>query len=563
MLPSPSSSRSSASLPLSSNRSLSTSAVRSTATSGTVRSPLSDLPRLPSISQWFPSASNQIFSSSQLSTPLNKLKIAQPILPSSPQLKPSGSATGRPVFLGLERAFPPASPLVPPSPTLLPVAIQVPSQARPGARRESATSITDFESIAGPSLASTRLYENEACRDKDSVRASSVASSTPMQAQSHIGRRVRSANNVGQRDLALRNTTPLSSTSTLSSLTAASATQGSANNIFAASQTQQHAEYVLENQSVNFDIDATSRDCFSKIAGKWTCYRRNYLKVDALVHAHLSSRDNSHGLENAPSSPSTARKRSSLEVSSTRTLPVFVTLTVHVAGPPSTNADVPRNRANARRAKDKGDQVSLVQFGPERERGERLSVQPQALLVNVSGPSSFRHRLDQDCGAAMGHRGRRWSQQQHSLGIDDGEKAVEDQLASFRRIQIRRATTNNGRLGDDDRSEQQYFFLRISIRAASEQDEGFFDGKGDTPPPPLKKRRRSSASSLSLSSYSGSSSFGSSAHNSSAPVCNSKTSDQPTAAAGLGTLLATLDSAPVTIRGRSRKHFAGAAASSC
>ncbi|CAD7063359.1 unnamed protein product [Tilletia caries] len=101
----------------------------------------------------------------------------------------------------------------------------------------------------------------------------------------------------------------------------------------------------------------------------------------------------------------------------------------------------------------------------------------------------------------------------------------------------------------------------ISIYAASEQDEGFFDGKGDTPPPPLKKRRRSSASSLS--SYSGSSSFGSSAHNSSAPVCNSKTSDQPTAAAGLGTLLATLDSAPVTIRGRSRKHFAGAAAASC
>ncbi|KAE8180596.1 hypothetical protein CF335_g9196, partial [Tilletia laevis] len=90
---------------------------------------------------------------------------------------------------------------------------------------------------------------------------------------------------------------------------------------------------------------------------------------------------------------------------------------------------------------------------------------------------------------------------------------------------------------------------RISIYAASEQDEGFFDGKGDTPPPPLKKRRRSSASSLS--SYSGSSSFGSSAHNSSAPVGNSKTSEQPTAAAGLGTLLATLDSAPVTIRGRS------------
>ncbi|CAD6908640.1 unnamed protein product, partial [Tilletia caries] len=28
----------------------------------------------------------------------------------------------------------------------------------------------------------------------------------------------------------------------------------------------------------------------------------------------------------------------------------------------------------------------------------------------------------------------------------------------------------------------------ISIYAASEQDEGFFDGKGDTPPPPLKKR---------------------------------------------------------------------------
>ncbi|CAD6889261.1 unnamed protein product [Tilletia caries] len=101
----------------------------------------------------------------------------------------------------------------------------------------------------------------------------------------------------------------------------------------------------------------------------------------------------------------------------------------------------------------------------------------------------------------------------------------------------------------------------ISIYAASEQDEGFFDGKGDTPPPPLKKRRRSSASSLS--SYSGSSSFGSSAHNSSAPVGNSKTSEQPTAAAGLGTLLATLDSAPVTIRGRSRKHFAGAAAASC
>ncbi|CAD6938929.1 unnamed protein product [Tilletia laevis] len=93
------------------------------------------------------------------------------------------------------------------------------------------------------------------------------------------------------------------------------------------------------------------------------------------------------------------------------------------------------------------------------------------------------------------------------------------------------------------------------------KDEGFFDGKGDTPPPPLKKRRRSSASSLS--SYSGSSSFGSSAHNSSAPVGNSKTSEQPTAAAGLGTLLATLDSAPVTIRGRSRKHFAGAAAASC
>ncbi|KAE8180313.1 hypothetical protein CF328_g9205, partial [Tilletia controversa] len=62
-------------------------------------------------------------------------------------------------------------------------------------------------------------------------------------------------------------------------------------------------------------------------------------------------------------------------------------------------------------------------------------------------------------------------------------------------------------------------YTRISIYAASEQDEGFFDGKGDTPPPPLKKRRRSSASSLS--SYSGSSSFGSSAHNSSAPVGNS------------------------------------------
>ncbi|KAE8259511.1 hypothetical protein A4X13_0g966 [Tilletia indica] len=550
MMPTPpSSSRSSTSLPLPPHRSSSTSAVRSTFTPSASRVSSTEAPRLPSISTWFPSAAGQPFSSSHLSTPLNKLKIAQPILPSSPNLKPSGWPTKRPVFLGLECAFSPPNPSVAQSsPTMLPVAVQVPSQARVEARRRSAASIVDSDSYANPLLASNSFVENDASDEVDSARAPSVTSSASMRssaAQNKATRRTRSV-------VAREKTGSGSSFSKPSTLTAPAIIQGCSNNIFATSQAQQHAECFVNGRPVNVKIEATSRDCFSKVAGKFTTYRRNYLKIDALVHvAQTSPGDGSGPDRTGQARPitSTERKRPSPEPSS---LPVFATLTAHVAET-SNNATSPRARLQSKHMKD--NQVSLVQFGPERERGERRPVEPQRLVVDISPtPRNVSgHGLDRECDGmdAVDSRRQRWHQ--HPPSIDDEQDDIEGKLVTFRRIQIRRATTNNGRLGDDNRSEQQYFVLRISIYAAADQDESFSDQDGASPPP-LKRTRRSLSGESSTNG----------GHTSSMPTSSTSAhmmNDKATAPV-LGKLLATLDSAPVTIRGRSRKHFAAAASDS-
>ncbi|KAL9931990.1 hypothetical protein V8E36_009051 [Tilletia maclaganii] len=511
--------------------------------------------RLPSIHTWFPSAPTR--SSSHLSTPLNQLKIAQPILPSSSyysnvphlanDIKLDGwvlcgvqvlclsSERDRTVSLSL-LSDPRAMSLVQARRSTLNASpFMVPSQSGHHHQRlrelASVDSMDDERSPTLHSVASSSTFGSE--RGSAPTTAGQQRHSLPDQLQE--AKRRGSSSGALHQDTPYRHRVTIPSNSTAHSVTApASTTNTCLTNIFRGAVTRQYLD--SGKSKYTFVIDATSHDCFTDIEGKWTCYRRNYLKIDACVRVQPKSEppsDINRGTSplslsrpapSTSSSSSSSRKRraSSLDdihtddSSSTTPYPTraYATLTAHVAD--ASGKILPGT-----------EEVSLVQFGPEREQGPRSAVEAQRLLV--SGPEDL----------SDGRRAAR------ALSLDAAEnwrrRSREDDIwgdvASFRRIQIRRATVNNGRQGgkaekEQQPEQQQFFVLRISIYAPQDElSKANLSGPSPSPPPSKKARSTDSA----------------------APGRAESDKEE-------NVLLATLDSAPVTIRGRSRKHFAAASA---
>ncbi|KAK0533321.1 hypothetical protein OC842_002992 [Tilletia horrida] len=517
-------------------------------------------PRLPPIHTWFRPGTQLSSTPSHLSTPLNQLKIAQPLLPWSSPL----SASKSPSYLG----FGSASTLPVSLASLLPVATQIPSQARP---RTEQLYHSDSPSV-------------QAAKGKGKDKRLSALSTE------HLDRRVSSGETLPptppttrqlphQEERSKRCTASISASSTHPKTLTFSSGRSS-NNVFANAQTRLQAECVLDGEAVNITIDATSHDCFTLVSDKWTCYRRNYLKIDAAVHCHpaLTSKDSSRQSGPGPSSSSLPHKRSRNDtlrmpssLISKHLLPVYVTLSAHVAD--HTGRPLPNK-----------EEVSLVQFGPEREQGPRSALAPLLLLLDPSGSDS-----DATLSDDAAENWRRC--QSASTGTQDGAWAEGEgeacHIASFRRVQIahltflrllgvlitpgtvqRRATTNNGRgntkaaseTKQTQQHEQQFFVLRISVYAHAEAE----DGSEPASPPPMKRARRAIRTSSSHSSNGGHQ------HRHQPTLADDRSdlggdrsgdASAYTTPPSMDMLLATLDSAPVTIRGRSRKHFVGIAAS--
>ncbi|KAK0549192.1 hypothetical protein OC845_003235 [Tilletia horrida] len=297
------------------------------------------------------------------------------------------------------------------------------------------------------------------------------------------------------------------------------------------------------------------------VGGKWTCYRRNYLKIDAVVKpvatierkeregkstiydpitdTHYQKRSRSPSTSSSSDSSLSAVPPSSTMLPEQshrgrRNAPeLFVTLTTHVAD--QHGEVVPR-----------ANEVSLVQFGPERERGTKTSVQPHTIVAGGS------------LSASTGGSGTA------SAAAAAAENASN--VATFRRVQVRRATSKNGRLGDD--SEQQYFILRLSLYTPSNsgfaivrEDDNHHQSAPSAPrheeedaPPPSKRPRRSATSAGAASASASTAGAGPSTYSRLEQQEEGTYASSPVHPQWV--LLASLDSAPVTIRGRSRKHFA-------